>query len=90
MPNLLDIIFRRTAADPEIPVCSDHHVDMWLRGKFGRPSRFADQAEEEYTLIYYCPEDGCNHTAERSQIRRQISVSGEPPERPSFARLNER
>lgn len=90
MPNLLDIIFRRTAADPEIPVCSDHHVDMWLRGKLGRPSRFADQAEEEYTLIYYCPEDGCNHTAERSQIRRQISVSGEPPERPSFARLNER
>jgi len=90
MPNLLDMIFRRNVTEPAIPVCPDHHVDMWLRGKQGRPSRFSDQADEEYTLIYFCPEEGCNHTAERPQFRREIPVAGEPPERPAFARLNER
>lgn len=89
MPNLLDIIFRRNVEEPDIPVCPDHRVDMWLRGKLGRPSRFSDQAEEEYTLVYYCPVEGCNHTAERSQFRREIPVAGEPPARPTFARLNE-
>jgi hypothetical protein len=90
VPNLLDIIFRRNLDEPDVPVCPDHHVEMWLRGKLGRPSRFSDQTEEEYTLIYYCPEEGCNQTAERSQFRREIPVPGEPPARPAFARLNER
>lgn len=90
MPNLLDIIFRRNLDEPDIPICPDHRIEMWLRGKMGRPSRFSDQTEEEYTLIYYCPEEGCNHTAERPQFRREIPVAGEPPARPAFARLNER
>jgi len=90
MPNILGVIFRRDMQEPDVPVCPDHNVDMWLRGKQGRPSRFSDQTAEEYTLMYFCPEEGCNHTAERPQFRRQIPVAGEPPERPPFARLNER
>jgi hypothetical protein len=90
MPNLIDIIFRRNVEEPAIPLCPDHRTEMWLRGKLGRPSRFSDQTEEEYTLVYYCTVEGCNQTALRSQVRRQVPVAGEPPERPAFARLNER
>ncbi len=90
LPNLLDIIFRRNLDEPDNPVCPDHKVEMWLRGKQGRPSRFSNQTEEEYTLIYYCPVEGCNNTDARSQVRTQIPVAGEPPTRPSFSRINER
>ncbi len=86
MQRVLDLILRRERPEPDVPVCSQHDVEMRLRGKQGRPTRFADQTEEEYTLIYFCPVPGCNHTAERKNARSQISVPGEPPARPSFAR----
>ncbi|HEV2108259.1 MAG TPA: hypothetical protein VGR16_08355 [Thermomicrobiales bacterium] len=86
MQRVLDVIFRRDRLEPEIPRCPRHDVAMRLRGKQGRPTRFSDQTEEQYTLIYFCPVEGCNETAERRQVRAQIPVPGEPPERPLFAR----
>ena len=59
---------------------------MRLRGKLGRPSRFTDQTEEEYTLIYFCPVPGCNHTATRKRVATEIPAPGESPARPIFAR----
>lgn len=86
MPSFLDTLLGRNQNLPEIPDCPDHHVDMRLRGKLGRPSRFSDQTEEEYTLIYFCPVDGCNQTAAREDRRTQIPVPDASPERPIFAR----
>lgn len=86
--RMFDVIFRRERIEPDVPVCPDHHVEMRLRGKQGRPSRFSDQTEEEYTLIYFCPIEGCNNTAEIMRAKSQIPVRGEAPERPSFARRN--
>lgn len=86
MQRVLDVIFRRDRLEPEIPVCPVHHVDMRLRGKQGHPTRFLDQTEEQYTLIYFCPVERCNETGERARVRTQIPVPGEPPERPLFAR----
>lgn len=86
MQQLLDVIFRRERVEPVIPVCPDHKVDMHLRGKQGRPARFTDQTEEEYTLIYYCPVPNCNHTATVQRAKSQIPVPGEAPDRPYFAR----
>lgn len=73
-----------------VPMCDDHHVPMRLRGKLGRPTRFEDQTQEEYTLVYFCPVEGCNETAEVPQVRSQIPVAGAAPERPPFSRLFER
>jgi hypothetical protein len=84
--RLLDAILGRERDEPEIPNCPDHGTDMRLRGKQGRPTRFSDQSEEEYTYIYFCPEEGCNHTAAVTRVKTQIPVPGESPERPSFAR----
>ena len=89
MPSLLDVIFRRVPEEPDIPNCPDHQVEMRLRGKLGKPTRFADQSEEEYTLIYFCPIEQCNETANRVRVRTQIPVPGEPPERPTFSRPGE-
>ena len=86
MQRVLDIILRRERDVPAIPNCPDHHRDMRLRGKQGRPTRFSNQTEEEYTLIYYCPVEGCNQTATMKQVKTQIPVPGEAPERPSYAR----
>ncbi|MFM8595047.1 MAG: hypothetical protein ACKOCK_11770 [Chloroflexota bacterium] len=86
MQRVLDIILRRERDVPAIPNCPDHHCDMRLRGKQGRPTRFSNQTEEEYTLIYYCPVEGCNQTATMKQVKTQIPVPGEAPERPSYAR----
>lgn len=86
MQRVLDAIFRRERIEPEIPVCPDHKTEMRLRGKQGRPARFTDQTEEEYTLIYFCPVEGCNETAAVERSRTQIPVPGEPPQRPAFAR----
>lgn len=80
-------IFRRKEVQPQTPTCPDHGVEMRLRGKLGRPARFADQREAEYTLIFYCPVDGCNQTAMRERTRAQIPVAGESPSRPSYARV---
>jgi hypothetical protein len=90
MQRMLDMILGRVHEIPAIPVCPDHKAEMQLRGKLGRPARFTDQTEETYTLIYYCPEEDCNQTATREQARTQIPVPNEPPERPSFARVNDR
>ncbi|MGH2560727.1 MAG: hypothetical protein ACRDJH_16815 [Thermomicrobiales bacterium] len=84
--RILDVVLRRDRVVPEIPECVDHHVQMRLRGKQGRPTRFSDQTEEEYTLIYFCPVEGCNNAAEVKRTASQIAVPGESPERPSFAR----
>ena len=84
--RVLDVIFRRERDEPEVPLCPDHQTEMRLRGKQGRPTRFSDQTEEEYTLIYFCPVEGCNQTVHRKQVRTQIPVPGESPERPLFAR----
>jgi hypothetical protein len=86
--RILDIILRREREVPAIPVCPDHGIEMRLRGKQGRPTRFDQQSEEEYTLIYFCPVDECNQTAEVERFKSQIPVPGEPPERPGFARRN--
>jgi hypothetical protein len=86
--RVLDIILRRERVEPAIPVCPDHHVEMRLRGKQGRPARFSDQTEEEYTLIYFCPIPGCDNTAEVTRVKTQIPVPGETPERPTFSRGN--
>jgi hypothetical protein len=89
MQRLLDVILGRERVLPETPVCPDHKVEMHLRGKLGRPSRFADQSEEEYTLIYFCPEEGCNQTDTRDRVRSQIPVPNTPPARPDFARASD-
>lgn len=86
MDRILDIILRRDRIEPAIPMCLDHRVEMRLRGKQGRPTRFDYQTEEEYTLIYFCPVEGCNQTAQLKRVKTQIPVPGEPPERPAFAR----
>ncbi len=90
MPSLLDVILRRNLDEPAVPNCPDHKTDMRLRGKQGRPSRFSAQSEEEYTAIYYCPVEGCNHTDQRAHVRVQVPVPGEPPERPGFSRSKDR
>jgi hypothetical protein len=89
MPSFLDTLLGRNQNEPEIPDCPDHHVDMRLRGKLGRPTRFHDQTEGEYTLIYFCPEDGCNQTSMRVHRRTQIPVPGAAPKRPVFSRLRD-
>ena len=90
MQRVLDVILRRRRSEPVIPVCPDHHLEMRLRGKQGRPTRFADQTEEEYTLIYFCPVEGCNHTAQVKRVHTQIPVPGEAPERPAYVRRGDR
>jgi hypothetical protein len=90
MPSLLDVIFRRVPEAPEIPICPDHDVEMRLRGKLGKPTRFTEQSQEEYTLIFFCPVEGCNQTDERSKVRTQVPVPGESPKRPVFARPGSR
>jgi hypothetical protein len=82
----LDFVLRRDRPQPEIPICPEHKVEMRLRGKQGRPARFSDQTEEEYTLIYYCPVEGCNVTEMRKRAKSQIPVPGETPPRPSYSR----
>ena len=89
MQRVLDVILRRDRVVPEIPECPDHRVEMRLRGKQGRPTRFSDQTEEEYTLIYFCPIEGCNQTATTKRVKTQIPVPGEAPERPLFSRRGE-
>ncbi|MDP9367626.1 MAG: hypothetical protein M3Q03_05010 [Chloroflexota bacterium] len=90
MNRVLDIILRRNRIEPDVPICPQHNIEMHLRGKQGRPTRFSDQTEEEYTLIYFCPEDDCNHTEAVKRVKTQIPVPGEPPERPLFSRRGER
>jgi hypothetical protein len=84
--KVLDVIMRKSRPTPEIPVCPDHKLEMRLRGKLGRPARFADQTGEEYTLIYFCPAEACNQTATREWSKSQIPVAGESPNRPAFSR----
>jgi len=77
---------RREIDGPDIPVCPDHKVEMRLRGMQGRPARFSNQTEGEYTHIYFCAIEGCNQTAERKVAKTQVPVPGEAPQRPSYAR----
>jgi hypothetical protein len=84
--RILDTVFRRQVDEPETPICPDHKVEMNLRGKMGRPTRFADTQSQTYTHIFFCPVPGCDHSKERQVSRKQIAVPGEPPRRPVFAR----
>lgn len=86
MQRIFDIILRRERIEPPIPVCPDHHVEMMFRGKMGRPTRFEDQSAEEYTLLYFCPVSGCNHSATVDRVNTQIPAPGVSPRRPDFAR----
>lgn len=90
MPSLLDMILGRRADENKAPVCPNHDLEMDLRGKIGRPSRFAAMSEEDYTLIYFCPVEDCNETAERNVRRTQIPVPGRSPKRPDFSRTGDR
>lgn len=82
----LDVLLRRNRVTTSVPTCSQHKTEMRLRGKQGHPTRFANQTEEEYTLIYFCPVPQCNETAEVKRVRTQIPVAGESPVRPRYAR----
>lgn len=70
--------------DDEWPMCPDHHVPMVLSKKTGKPARYADQENETYTMIFRCPVEGCDQVANRTRMRTQIPVTGEPPDRPSW------
>ena len=86
MQRILDVILRRSQDDPHIPNCPVHKVEMRLRGKQGRPTRFSQQSEEEYSLIFFCPSQGCDETKMTNRVRTQIPAPGEAPQRPDFAR----
>lgn len=87
---MLKRLFGSSEEPPLIPVCPDHHIEMRLRGKMGRPTRFSDQSSSEYDLIYFCPVEGCINTDVRQRQRLQIPVPGAAPERPIFARVNDK
>lgn len=89
MPSLIDVIFRRVPEQPDIPVCPDHKVEMRFRGQQAKPTRFFNQSESEYTLIYFCPVEECNNTDSRVRFRTQVPVPGESPERPTYSRPGE-
>lgn len=89
MPNPLASLLGRKKQEPDIPVCPDHDTEMHMRGSLGRPSRFSDQTGSEYTLIYFCPVDGCNETETRTHMRSQIPVPGAAPSRPIFSRVRD-
>jgi hypothetical protein len=73
------------ADQDEIPVCRMHNVPMELFKKVGKPVRFSDQETETYYLLFRCPVQGCDESAERRRIRTQIPVPGERTERPAWA-----
>lgn len=89
MPNLFDLILGRKLDEAKTPVCPAHDLKMDLRGKIGRPTRFAGTSEEEYVLIYYCPLPDCNETGERNVRRTQIPAPELAPQRPDFSRSND-
>lgn len=90
MPNLIDVLLGRKVDETRAPECPQHKVELQLRGKVGRPSRFAGTSQEDYTLIFFCPTRDCNHTAEREVRRTQIPVPGAQPRRPEFSRSADR
>lgn len=89
MPSLIERITGRREKDSGVPVCPDHQLEMVLRGKVGRPARFADQTASEYRLIYICPVPDCDEKADRPVLRNQAAVPGAAPERPVFSRRND-
>ena len=84
--RVLDWVFKRERTEPEVPVCPSHRVPMLMRGVIGRPARFSYQTEETYTVIYFCPVQGCDETATTQLAMTQIPVPGAAPRRPSYAR----
>lgn len=86
MSTTLDEIIERSIAEPDVPVCPDHHVPMQIRGKVGRPTRFSDQTEGEYAVLYTCMVRGCANTERRVVRRTQAPVPGIAPGRPPFSR----
>ena len=86
MPRFIDVLLNRHVDEPDVPNCPVHHIEMHLRGKQGRPTRFSDQMQEEYTLIYFCPEHECDETKSVLHVKSQIPVPGESPDRPYYSR----
>ena len=84
--RVLDWVFKREREIPDVPVCSMHGIPMRMRGVMGRPARFSYQTEETYTVIYFCPAEGCAETAEVQMAMTQIPVPGAAPRRPDYAR----
>ena len=84
--RVLDWVFKRERDKPDVPMCPSHDVPMRMRGVMGRPTRFSYQTEETYTVIYYCPVDGCAEPAEVQVAMTQIPVAGAAPRRPDYAR----
>ena len=89
MASLLDRVLRKPMPDLAVPQCPDHKVEMKMRGKIGRPARFSDTTEEQYTVIYYCPVPQCDHTKEITRRRSQVAVPGEAPARPTYSRKSD-
>lgn len=84
--RILDWVFNRKRVEPDVPLCPNHHTPMQMRGVIGRPTRFNYQTEETYTVIYFCPIQGCAETAETQLAMTQIPVPGAAPRRPDYAR----
>ncbi|MFN8590028.1 MAG: hypothetical protein U0031_01120 [Thermomicrobiales bacterium] len=84
--RILDWVFQRSRVAPEVPLCPDHHTPMRVRGYQGSPARFSYQTEETYTVIFFCPVPGCDHTATAQMAMTQIPVPGAAPKRPVYAR----
>lgn len=84
--QVLDWVFKRERAEPEVPLCPDHHTPMQVRGYVGWPARFNYQQNETYRIIYFCPVQGCNETTERELSMTQIPVPESGPRRPDFSR----
>lgn len=84
--RVLDWVFQRRREEPDVPLCPDHKTLMQVRGYQGQPARFSYQTQETYTVIYFCPLTGCNHTAEGQIAMTQIPVPGAAPRRPIYAR----
>lgn len=88
MQAFLNAIFGIHPEIDDVPMCPDHKVEMRLRGKMGRPARFSDTIEQQYTLIFFCPVAGCNNTATSQQVRAQVPGEGTP--RPDYSRVQDR
>ncbi len=89
MPSMIERITGRREKDSGAPVCPEHGVELLLRGKLGRPARFADQTASEYKLLYVCPIADCDYQEARSVLRNQAAIPGAQPERPKFSRRND-
>lgn len=86
LQKVLDWARGEVAENTEWPVCPVHETRMELFKTVGTPARFTDQETTGYTLIFRCPEPGCDEQATRNRLRTQAPVPGENTKRPSWAK----